>query len=145
MLNGALLSTLVCSRSEGEARPSVLVVDRDADCRLFLRSSLRRRCRVVTTASGEAAAAHLRHCPPRALIVGGVPAGKGREALRAELRDPEAPAVLRLWTVRPPSEWADATLRHPFTRAELMGAVDHLLRNEAMEADALPGGPSSRR
>jgi CheY-like chemotaxis protein len=134
MMNGAFLTTLLQS-SSGGARPTVLVVDRNADRRLFLRTSLRERCRVATASTGDEGAAHLRHCPPQAVILGGVPDDKDRAALRAGLCGPEAPATLSLWTREPPTGWADAALRHPFTRETLIQTVDRLLRGERSEED----------
>jgi CheY-like chemotaxis protein len=128
MMNGVFLSPLVRSPSQW-GKPSVLVVDRSADRRLFLRTSLRERCRVATASTSGEGAAHLRQCPPQAVILGGVPDDKGRAALRAGFRGPGAPATLALWTREPPSEWADATLRQPFTREALIQAVDRLLRD----------------
>lgn len=152
MLSRALLPALVEGPFDGENRPSVLVVDRDPDRRLFLRTSLRGRCRVVTAASWEEGTAHLHHCPPRVLIVGSVSGGTEREACgTATLCGPEVPAVLRLWVARPAPEWADATLRHPFTPAELIGTIEPLLRNDGTadndglaEADAVSGASPSR-
>jgi hypothetical protein len=113
----------------------VLVVDRSADRRLFLRTSLRERCRIATASTGDEGAAHLHHCPPQALIVGEIPGGEDRAALRAGLCGPEAPATLSLWTREPPSGWADAALRHPFTRETLIQTVDRLLWGERSEED----------
>lgn len=135
MANGLFLSTLVCPPADGAARPSVLVVDQRADHRRFLRSSLRRRCRVVTAASCEEGAVHLRHGPPRGLVLGRLPEGEGREAFRAALRRTGAPATLKLWATRPPSDAIDVALRHPFTRADLIRAVDRLLRADAAKSD----------
>lgn len=135
MANGSLLSTLVCPPADGAVRPSVLVVDQCADHRRFLRSSLRRRCRVVAAATREEGAAHLRHSPPRGLVLGRLPEGEGREAFRAVLHRTGAPATLKLWATRPPSDAIDVALRHPFTRADLIRAVDRLLRDDATKSD----------
>jgi len=143
MMSGAFLSPLV-QPSPGQGRPSVLVVDRSADRRLFLRTSLQDRCRVATAATGDEGVAHLRHCPPRALIVGGVPGDEGRAVFRAGGRGARGPATLTLWATGAPSEWADAALRHPFTREDLIRTVDRLLRDKESggakpgRADTLP-------
>lgn len=143
MMNGAFFSTLV-HPSPGRERPSVLVVDRSADRRLFLRTSLRGRCRVATASSGDEGAAHLRHCPPQALIVGGILDEEDQAALHAELRGAKGPATLTVWTTGRPPDWADAALRHPFTREALIRVVDRLLHGGRSEgagpaaADALP-------
>ena len=147
-MNEGLLPTLVGPQSEPEARPRVLVVDRSMDRRLFLRASLQERCRVALAPTETDGAAHLRHCPPRALVVGGVPGRTEHEPLRTELRRSGGPATLKLWATRPSPEWPDATLRHPFTQADLIRAVDRLLRADAISDDdglgaagALLGGP----
>ncbi len=94
---------------------------------------------------------HLRRHSPRALVAGGLPGRAAREALRAELRGPEAPATLKLWVTHPLPEWPDAALRHPFTRADLVQAVDHLLSggtppdNEQAGTDASPDRSPPRR
>lgn len=132
MLSGIPLSTLVRPRS-GEVRPYVLVVDRSSDRRLFLRTSLRRRCRVMATAStGKEGIARLRRCSPCGVVLGGL-SEEDRDAFRTVFSAGGRPAVLKLWATRPPSGWVDAALRHPFTRADLIRAVDQLLSGETTE------------
>ena len=135
MNEGLLPTLLVGPQSETEARPRVLVVDRSMDRRLFLRASLQDRCRVVLAPTGMDGAAHLRHCPPRALVIGGVAGRTEHDALRAELQRSEGPATLKLWATRPSPKWPDATLRHPFTRADLIRAVDRVLCGDATKGD----------
>jgi len=134
-MNAGLLPPLADPPSELQTRPLVLVVDRSPDRRLFLQASLRGRCRVATASTGAAGATHLRRRSPRALVAGGLSGRAAREALRAELRGPEAPASLKLWVTHPSPEWSDAALRHPFTRADLVQAVDHLLLDERSPSD----------
>ncbi len=83
---------------------------------------------------------HLRRHSPRALVVGGVPGRAAWDALRGKLHGPEAPATLTLWATHPLPEWSDAALRHPFTRADLVRAVDHLLPGGTSPPDNEPAG-----
>lgn len=113
-------------RSEASSPPSLLVVERASDLRSILRASLRDHYQIAEVSSGDGAAQHLEHCPPQGLIVGRITA-RGDETLGAMLRGVEAPPVLKLWVKRPPAEWADRALRHPFLRSDLLRAVDRLL------------------
>lgn len=143
-MNGGLLPPLLGPSPEPRAQPLVLIVDRSEDHRLFLQTSLRERCRTAMASTGAEGARHLRRRSPRLLVVGDRPGGAAREALRAELRGPEAPATLTLWVTHPPPEWADAALRHPFTRADLVRAVDHLLSGGALPDNQQAGADASR-
>ncbi|WP_263787753.1 hypothetical protein [Salinibacter grassmerensis] len=138
-MNAGLLPPLVEPPSGLRTRPLVLVVDRSANRRLFLQTSLRERCRVVTASTAAEGTMHLRRRSPRALVAGGLPGSAAREALRAELQGSEAPATLKLWVTRPSPEWSDAALRHPFTRANLVQAVAHLLPDGTLPDSEQPG------
>ncbi|WP_162890703.1 hypothetical protein [Salinibacter ruber] len=133
-MNAGLLPPLADPPPELQTRPLVLVVNRSPDRRLFLQTSLQGRCRVATASTGAEGAMHLRRCSPRALVAG------------------RAPATLTLWVTHPSPEWADAALRHPFTRADLVQAVAHLLSggtsspdNEQAGTDASPDRSPPRR
>lgn len=112
-----------------EVSPSLLIVGRDADTRQFLRAGLRRWYQIAEADAGKPVVQHLTHCPPEALIASRMTAGD-QEALLSALHERKAPPVLKLWARRPPAGWADETLRHPFTRADLQRAVDRLVYGE---------------
>jgi len=117
--------------------PSLLVVGQHADLRRFLRASLQKWYRVVEAPDGNKGAQHLTHCPPQGLIAGRMTTG-GKEALIAALRDGEAPPVLKLWSTSPPAGWADEALRHPFTRTDLLRAVDRLVHGGGRDGARMP-------
>lgn len=114
------------TRFVSQSPPSLLIVAKAPDLKAFLRGSLQRWYQVAIAPNGVEAAQHLEHCPPQGLIVGELDP-RGEEALVAALGSDEAPAVLKLWTTRPPAAWADQTLRHPFMRVHLLRAVDQLV------------------
>lgn len=113
-----------------ESRPSVLITGGDATLRLFLRGSLRQWYQVAEAPTGDQVMSHLAHCPPQGLIAGPL---RGGEEVVSALRTPEAPPVLKLWTVDPPAGW-DKTLRYPFTRGDLLRAVGRMLGEEKNRA-----------
>ncbi|MCS3640391.1 hypothetical protein [Salinibacter ruber] len=151
-MNAGLLPPLADPPPELQTRPLVLVVNRSPDRRLFLQTSLQGRCRVATASTGAEGAMHLRRCSPRALVAGRASGRAAREALEANLQGRETPATLTLWVTHPSPKWADAALRHPFTRADLLQAVAHLLSggtsspdNEQAGTDASPDRSPPRR
>lgn len=119
-------------RLVAQSPPSLLIVERDPDLREFLRVSLQKWYQIAAVSDGTGAVEHLEHCPPRGLIVGQMTA-PGEEALVSALRNADAPPVLRLWSVCPPTGWADEALRHPFMRIDLLRAVDRLVHAEPEE------------
>lgn len=78
---------------------------------------------------GREAARSLVDGTPQGLVVGQV-SSRGKEVLVAALRGMEVPPVLKLWSTTPPPDWADRALRHPFTRSDLLLAVDRLVDEE---------------
>ncbi|MFB6271635.1 MAG: hypothetical protein ABEL51_01950 [Salinibacter sp.] len=128
-------------RLTAESPPSLLLVGRDAELRFFLRTSLQRWYQIAEAADADEMRPHLAHCPPRGLIAGRM-GREDKEALITALHDADAPPVLKLWTTSPPSGWAEAALRYPFTRAALLRAVDQLIdgAEEDGEADDDPPG-----
>ncbi|WP_263834846.1 hypothetical protein [Salinibacter sp.] len=141
-MNAGLLPPLA-DPSDLQTRPLVLVVDRSPDRRLFLQTSLGGRCRVATASTGREGAMHLRRHSPRALVAGRASGRAAREVLPAVLQGPEAPATLTLWATQPSPEWADAALRHPFTRADLLRAVAHLLSGGTSSPENQQAGPDA--
>lgn len=117
--------------------PSLLVVGQSADLRRFLRASLQTGYRIVEAPDGHEGAQHLAHCPPQGLIVGRMTTD-GKETLIAALRSGEVPPVLKLWSTSPPAGWADQVLRHPFTRVDLLRAVDRLVHGEGRDGTRMP-------
>ncbi|MFB6230229.1 MAG: hypothetical protein ABEL04_03645 [Salinibacter sp.] len=102
-------------------------MERTPDLQSFLRTSLQRAYQVAVVSDGSSAVQHLKHCPPQGLVIGQVTA-QGNETLRLALQDAKSPPVLKLRERRFPAEWADRALRHPFLRADLLRAVDRLVR-----------------
>jgi hypothetical protein len=121
-------------RLAADERSSLLIVGGDADLRLFLQGSLQRWYQLAQAATGDAAVEHLAHCPPQGLIAGRLATGD-KERLISALCEADGPPVLKLWRTRPPSGWADRTLRHPFTRAALLRAVDRLVYSDELDAE----------
>lgn len=121
-------------RLDAAACSSLLIVGADMDLRLFLRGSLQRWFRLAEAATGEAAVEHLTHCPPRGLIAARLTTGD-KEALISALSEADGPPVLKLWSTCPPAGWADETLRHPFTRANLLRAVNRLVYSDEPDAE----------
>lgn len=142
MTNRPLVHTSPLCRSGPKSPPSLLVVGKSVDLRLFLRAGLQKGYRIVTKGEGEEGARCLTHGTPQGLVVGQI-SGKGEQALAAALRDAKAPPVLKLWATALPPDWADRALRHPFTRADLLRAVGRLVhgkgRNRASERTPAPG------
>ncbi len=129
------------STADDEPRPIALVIDDNADIRVFLRSLLSQKYRVISAADGREGLRKAQEVVPDVVICDVMmPVMDGLECCR--LLKTEQPTshipVLMLTAcsldeqrVRGLEEGADAYLSKPFSAAVLMAQLDSLVRNRA--------------
>lgn len=111
-------------------RPHVLVADDDADLRQYVRQCLQELCWITEAANGADALAKALRVRPALVVTDAVmPLASGSGLCRALRADPDlrATPILAISGEADALPGADAFLRKPFSRQELLHAVRALL------------------